>query len=276
MIAPGKPRFEAPAGTCDCHMHIYDPRFAATPSWPIALPNAPVAAYREVQAALRLSRAVIVQPNGYKFDNACTEEALGQIGSSARGIATIPADMPDAEIERLTRAGFRGARCHMLKGGYLSWDDVERIATRVQPFGWHVQVQLDGRELPQYEALLMRLPVDVVIDHNGKFLEPVPTTHPAFGALLRLLASGKCWVKLSAPYETSKSGPPGYADVSALARALAAAHPDRCVWASNWPHPGITPEPSTEGMLDLMLDWTDSDATRRKILVDNPARLYGF
>ncbi len=257
-------------------MHIYDPRFRATPAWPLALPNAPVAAYRQVQSALRLSRAVIVQPNGYKFDNACTEEALGLIGSSARGIATIPADTPDAEIERLTRAGFRGARCHMLKGGYLSWDDVEVIAARVQPFGWHVQVQLDGRELPQHEALLMRLPVDVVIDHNGKFLEPVPTTHPAFGALLRLLASGKAWVKLSAPYETSKSGPPGYADVSALARALAGAHPDRCVWASNWPHPGIDPEPSTEGMLDLMLDWTDSDATRRKILVDNPARLYGF
>ena len=276
MIAPGKPRLEAPAGTCDCHMHIYDPRYPATPTWPLALPDAPVAAYREVQAALGLSRAVIVQPNGYKFDNACTEEAVGLIGNSARGIATIPANTPDAEIERLTRAGFRGARCHMLKGGYLSWDDVEKIAARVQPFGWHIQVQLDGRELPQHESLLMRVPVDVVIDHNGKFLEPVSTTHPAFAVLLRLLASGKCWVKLSAPYETSKSGPPGYADVRALARALAAAHPDRCVWASNWPHPGITPEPSTEGMLDLMLDWTDSDATRRKILVDNPARLYRF
>jgi D-galactarolactone isomerase len=257
-------------------MHIYDPRYRATPSWPLALPNAPVAAYREVQAALALTRVVIVQPNGYKFDNACTEDALQQFGSVARGIATIRPDIADAELERLTGAGFRGARCHMMKGGCLAWDDVDIIAARVQPYGWHVQVQLDGRELPQHAARLSRLPVDVVIDHNGKFLEPVPTTHPAFAVLRKLLDSGKFWVKLSAPYETSKVGPPGYADVSALARALAAANPDRCVWASNWPHPGMNSEPSTVGMLDLLLDWTDGDATRRKILVDNPARLYGF
>ena len=123
---------------------------------------------------------------------------------------------------------------------------------------------------------MSRLPVDVVIDHNGKFLEPVPTTHPAFAVLRKLLDSGTCWVKLSAPYETSKAGPPQYADVSTLARALAAANPDRCMWATNWPHPGMNPVPSTVAMLDLLLDWTDSDAARRKILVDNPTRLYGF
>jgi D-galactarolactone isomerase len=276
MLTTDTPRLKTPPNACDCHMHIYDPRFAAVPSWPIPLPNAPVAAYRQVQAALRLTRAVIVQPNGYKFDNACTEEAVGAFGSSVRGIATVPPDIAESELAHLTRIGFRGARCHMLKGGYLSWDDVDAIAARVQRHGWHVQVQLDGRELPHVEARLSRLPVDVVIDHNGKFLEPVPVTHPAFAALLRLLDSGKCWVKLSAPYETSKAGPPGYADVSALARALAAANPERCVWASNWPHPGMNPEPSTTGMLDLLLDWAVDEATRRRILVDNPARLYGF
>ena len=257
-------------------MHIYDPRYRAAPTWPFALPDAPLSAYRAVQTALGLSRAVIVQPNGYSFDNACTEEAVRGLGPSARGIATIRPDIANAELERLTRVGFRGARCYMLKGGYLSWEDVDAIAARVEPYGWHVQMQFDGRGLPQHEARLSRLPVDVVIDHNGKFLEPVPPTDPAFAVLLRLLDSGKCWVKLSAPYETSKAGPPGYDDVSALARALAAANPDRCVWATNWPHPGISPTPSTTGMLDLLLDWTDSEATRRKILVGNPARLYGF
>jgi D-galactarolactone isomerase len=276
MTAADKPRLKVPPGACDCHMHIYDPRYSAAPSWPLVLPNAPVAAYRAVQAELGLSRVVVVQPNGYKFDNACTEEAVRELGPSARGIATIRPDIAEAEVERLTRAGFRGARCFMLNGGYLSWDDVDTIAARVQPFGWHVQVQLDGRELPQHETRLSRLPVDVVIDHNGKFLEPVPTTHPAFAVLRKLLDSGKCWVKLSAPYETSKSGPPGYTDVSALARALAAANPDRCVWATNWPHPGMNPIPSTVAMLDLLLDWADGDAVRRKILIDNPARLYGF
>jgi D-galactarolactone isomerase len=276
MIAAEKPRLKTPPGACDCHMHIYDPRFAADPSWPLALPNAPVAAYRNVQSELGLSRVVVVQPNGYKFDNACAEEAVRELGPFARGIATVRPDVADAELQRLTRAGFRGARCHMLKGGYLSWDDVDVIAARVQPYGWHIQVQLDGRELPQHEARLSRLPVDVVVDHNGKFLEPVSTSHPAFGVLLHLLESGTCWVKLSAPYETSKAGPPDYADVGTLARALAAANPDRCVWATNWPHPGMNPVPSTAGMLDLLLDWTDSDDVRRRILVDNPGRLYGF
>lgn len=266
----------APPGACDCHMHIYNPRFRAAPSWPMPLPDAPIAAYRLVQRQLGLSRAVIIQPNGYMFDNACAEDALRQMGAAARGVATVRPDIADAEIERLTKAGFRGARCHMLKGGFLSWEDLETIAARVHPFGWHVQVQLDGRELPQFEHRLSGLAVDVVIDHNGKFLEPVPTTHPAFGVLLRLLGRGNFWVKLSAPYETSKTGAPCYDDVSALAGALAAAHPDRCVWASNWPHPGANPAPSNPAMLDLLLAWAPDETTRRKILVDNPVRLYRF
>jgi len=271
-----KPRLVAPALTCDCHMHIYDPRFRAAPTWPLALPDAPVAAYREVQRELGLSRLIVVQPNGYMFDNACTEDALRQFGDSARGIATIRPDIGETELARLNGLGFRGARCFMLKGGYLSWHDVEQLAARVRACGWHVQLQLDGRELPALEQRIAALPVDVVIDHNGKFLEPVPTSHPAFASLLRLLDSGRVWVKLSAPYETSKTGAPAYEDVSALARALVAAKPDRCVWASNWPHPGTTPAPSTAAMLDLLLDWAPDERTRRAILVDNPARLYGF
>ena len=270
------PQLRPPLDACDCHMHIYDPRFAAAPSWPIPLPDAPVAAYRAVQRQLGLTRAVVVQPNGYQFDNTCTEDAIREMGTVARGIATIPPNVSDDELGQLTRAGFRGARCHMLKGGYLAWPDVVTIAARVRPFGWHVQVQLDGRELPQRELLLSTLPVEVVIDHNGKFLDPVPVGHPAFDTLLRLLAGGRTWVKLSAPYETSKIGAPGYDDVSALARALAATRPDRCVWASNWPHPGTSPLPSNTRMLDLLLDWAPDPKLRHAILVDNPARLYGF
>ncbi len=265
-----------PPGACDCHMHIYDPRFRAAPTWPMPLPDAPVAAYRAVQAQLGLSRAVVVQPNGYMFDNACTEDALREMGAAARGVATVRPDIPEAELRRLTAAGFRGARCHMLKGGFLSWEDVEAIAARVRPFAWHVQVQLDGRELPQHEGRLSGLPVDVVIDHNGKFLEPVPIAHPAFRVLLRLLDRGNFWVKLSAPYETSKTGAPGYDDVSVLARALAATHPARCVWASNWPHPGARPTPSNAKLLDLLSVWVPDEAARRRILVDNPAELYRF
>jgi len=272
----GSPRLKAPHGACDCHMHIYEARFPPAPTSQFPPPHAPVTAYRDVQRQLGLMRAVVVQPNAYAFDNACTEEAIRELGRAARGIATIRPDIADAELERLTRAGFRGARCFMLQGGLLSWEDVERIAARVQPFGWHVQVQLDGRELPLHEAALAALPVDVVIDHNGKFLEPVTPDHPAFRALLKLLGTGRCWVKLSAPYETSRLGPPHYGDVAALARALARENPERCVWASNWPHPNARPTPSDSRMLDLLLEWVDTDADRARILVDNPARLYGF
>jgi D-galactarolactone isomerase len=188
----------------------------------------------------------------------------------------VPADVADAELERLTHAGVRGARFHMLPGGMLGWDVLQPLAARIAAFGWHVQLQLDGRELPQHEAALARLPVPLVIDHNGKFLDPVAVDHPGFKTLLRLLAGGNTWVKLSAPYETSREGPPHYEDVGALAKALVRAHAERCLWASNWPHPGREPRPDSAALLDLLLTWANDEATRRRILVDNPAALYGF
>ncbi len=270
------PIIKAPANACDCHMHIYDDRFPVVPQAVFKPPHAPVSQYLEVRKALGLSRVVVVQPNGYGFDNSCTLDALAAFGDSARGGATVPIDTSDAELERLTRAGVRGIRYFPLPGGFLGWDSLETMAARVRNFGWHVQLQLDGRELPRYEEALARLPVPLVIDHNGKFLEPVATGHPAFQALVRLLRGGNTWVKLSAPYETSKSGPPHYEDVGALARALVKANPERCVWATNWPHPGQNPRPESAPLLDLLLEWADDDATRRRILVDNPASLYGF
>jgi len=257
-------------------MHVYEDRFPLVPQATFKPPHAPLADYLEVRRLLGLTRAVVVQPNGYGFDNTCTLEALAGLGDTARGIATVPSDVADAELERLTRAGVRGARFHLLPGGMLTFDALEPMAERIAAFGWHIQLQLDGRELPHHAATLGRLPVPLVIDHNGKFLEPVSTEHPGFKSLLRLIAGGNTWVKLSAPYETSRTGPPRYADVGVLAKALAHAYPERCVWASNWPHPGRNPVPDTADMLDLLLEWADDDATRRRILVDNPAELYGF
>ena len=257
-------------------MHIYEDRYPLVPQAVFKPPHAPLEDYRAVQRALGLSRVVLVQPNGYGFDNQCMMAALAELGDSARAIAIVPLDVTDTELDRLTRAGVRGIRYFLLPGGMLPWESLEPMAERVAAFGWHVQLQLDGRELPRYEKELAKLPVPLVIDHNGKFIDPVETDHPGFRSLLRLLDAGNTWVKLSAPYETSKSGPPHYADVSVLARALVASAPERCVWASNWPHPGRHPAPDTASMLDLLLEWADDDATRRRILVDNPARLYGF
>ncbi len=265
-----------PVHACDTHMHIYEDRFPLVRQAVFKPPHAPLADYRAVQKALGLSRVVLVQPNGYGYDNRCMLVALAELGESARAIAIVPTDVTDAELERLTRAGVRGIRYHLLPGGILPWESLEPMAARVAAFGWHVQLQLDGRELPRYESALSRLPVPLVIDHNGKFLEPVGVDHPGFRSLLRLLENGDTWVKLSAPYETSKVGPPRYDDVGVLAKALVAARPDRCVWATNWPHPGRSPQPATAPLLDLLWEWAPDEATRGRILVDNPARLYGF
>lgn len=275
---PAAPRTRVPPGACDCHMHVFAGPFPPDTTVPFAAPQATLAQYRQMQAALGLQRVVVVQANGYRFDNRHVLATLAELGDTARGIVVIAPDTAEAELARLTTLGVRGVRLHMLPGGALGWPALAEVAARVQPFGWHVQVQFDGHTLPEHLAELEALPVPCVIDHLGKFLGdgPPAADAPAFRALLRLLDGGRCWVKLSAPYESSRLAEAGYADVLPLARALVASHPERCVWASNWPHPMRDPRPSDAALLDLLQAWADDDATRQRILVDNPARLYGF
>src|SRR6478609_581229 len=263
------------AGACDCHVHIYDDRFAQMPKLAVIPPRAPVPAYRELQRRLGLERAIIVQPMAYGFDNSCTLDAVAQLGGNARGICLVQPDAADSVISRLHDGGMRGVRFMMI-GGPLRWAALEPMAARLAGFDWMINLQLDGRTLPEHEDMLKRLPCTLVIDHNGKFLEPVAPDHPSFQSLLRLLDTGRVWIKLSAPYETSRSGPPGYEDVSLLARTLAQKFPQRCLWASNWPHPGRKPPPSEEALYELLSSWAGTEALRRQILVENPQRLYGF
>ena len=276
-INEAAPRLKAPAGTCDTHMHIYDARYPTAPTATFTPPDALVADYLKVRARLGIARTVVVQPSTYGTDNRCTLAAMAALGASARGVAVVDQSVADAELEALTRAGIRGIRFHMLPGGALPWEILETMAAHVRDFSWHVQLQLDGRLLPEREALLKRLTGTLVVDHVGKFLEPVPVEHPAFRVLLRLLDNGRTYVKLSAPYETSKVGPPNYDDVGALAKALIKTAPERMLWASNWPHPPAAAHPPDDAvLLDTLLDWAPDDTTRRKVLADNPARLYGF
>ncbi len=264
---------------CDCHMHIYDERYPLAPTATFKPPNALVPAYREVQRELGTTRVVVIQPTGYGYDNRCTLEgmaALGDVsrGTVARGICVVPPDVADAELQRLHGLGMRGVRFMMLPGGVLPWSALEPTAARIAPMGWHIGLQLDGRELPEREAMLAKLPGTIVIDHCGKFLEPVSTESEAFAALCRLLERGNFWIKLSAPYETSKRGAPGWDDVAAIARALAKRFPERCLWASNWPHPNTSPVPSSLAMYEWARACVDDDARWKKILVDNPAQVY--
>jgi D-galactarolactone isomerase len=258
-------------------MHIYDPRFPFAAGAKITHPGATVADYRAVCLRLGIERTVVIQPSAYGFDNSCTLDAVAQIGVGARAVAVVDPAAPDAELERLDEAGVRGARYFMLPGGILSWESLEPMAARAADFGWHIQLQLDGRTLPDHFPMLHRLPSTLVIDHVGKFLEPVRPNDQSFRALLRLVGNGHTYVKLSAPYEVSRSGPPNYDDVGVLAKELVRAAPDRMVWASNWPHPTHSGDKPDDAMLlDTLLDWVPDEATRRKVLVDNPARLYGF
>jgi len=270
-------KLRAPPGTTDTHMHFYDGAASAAPGTPNP-GKFTVPMYQELQRRLGMSRVVVVQPNAYRDDNRVTLESMKAIGKNAKGVAVVKPGVAEAELERMTKAGICAVRIMTLHGGMLGFDVMDAVVAQVHPFGWHANIQLDGRELPKYEAQIKRLPGKFVIDHTGKFLEPVAPEHETFKSLLRLVDTGRCWVKLSAPYETSKTGAPKYEDVGKLAKALVKKAPERMLWASNWPHPSVPKEkrPADEDLLDLLLDWAPVEATRRKILVDNPAELYGF
>ena len=267
-----------PAGACDCHVHIYEDQYPLASTATFKPPHAPVSAYRAVQRALGLQRAVLVQPTGYGTDNSCLLDALTQMGDAARGIAVVPPDIDDAALSRLHAAGVRGIRFMLLgaSGGVLGWQHLAPLAERIAPLGWCINLQFDGREMPQRKALIDSLPGKVVIDHIGRFVEPVAVQDPAFKALQAVLDRGRRWIKLSGPYETSKSGPPGYADVSALAHALTASHPAACLWASNWPHPNREPRPDDAAMLALLRGWAPDAKVRDAILSGNAAAAFDF
>jgi D-galactarolactone isomerase len=265
-----------PPGACDCHVHVFEPRFPLAPTATFTPPHAPVDAYRAVQRRLGLSRVVVVQPTGYGFDNRCTLDAVDALGAAARAVVVVAPDTADDVLARLDGLGVRGVRYMMLPGGVLGWDGLEASATRIAPFGWHVDLQLDGRDLPLHEARLRALPAPLVIDHIGKFLGPTTVESPAFASLCRLLDHGRCWVKLSAPYESSRTGPPAYVDVAPLARHLVERHAERCLWASNWPHPNVQPPPSEAALVEWSEGCFVDRTARQKILVDNPAALYRF
>ncbi len=279
MPSPTPPRLKAPANACDSHIHVYDPAARAAPTATIPPPVwANAAAYEKVRARLGTSRAIVVQPTAYGFDNNVTLDGVARLGAErTRAVVVVGADVRETDLAAMAFRGACGVRFHMLPGGVLGWDALETVAARIAPLGWHVQLQMDGRLLHERADFLKRLPCPLVIDHVGKFLEPVATDHPGFKALARLLEGGRCWLKLAAAYEVSRKGPPDWADTGALARAAVALAPERMVWASNWPHVSkLADPPDDAGQLDTLLHWVDDDKLRNRILVDNPAELYGF
>lgn len=276
---PRQPRLAAPAETTDCHFHIFGPatRYPYVADREYTPPDALPAACCHLFHTLGIARAVLVQPSVYGSDNRRQLEAAPRLGVPARAIVVIPPDTPDKELARLQEDGVRGVRFILAHTGGLPLGDLERLSARVKDMGWHIQLLLRPDHLVELEPRLAKLPSDFVIDHMG-FIRPAEggLEQPAFRALLRLLRGGRCWVKLSGAYRLSAEAPP-YRDLIPSARALVEARPDRLLWGSDWPHAIFKGRmPNTTDLFDLLIDWVPDEKARRCILVDNPARLFGF
>ena len=265
-----------PEGSTDTHMHIYEP---GHPANPLAAPpeaEATLAEYRREMARIGIDRAVIVQPSAFGTDNQCTLAAIAALGPEARGVAILDEAVTDRELDLLAAQGIVGLRGLLTSpAGMMTWERVRAMAPRAVARGWNLNLQFDGREFPERADFLDALPGQLVFDHIGLFPAPLDPDGPELAPLLRLLDSGRAWIKLSAPYYVEGSAPP-YPEAAAVARRLVAHAPERCLWASNWPHPQRHPRPDTLALAALLADWAPDPDTRRRILVENPARLYGF
>ena len=274
-----KPGFEVPARACDTHAHVFGPqsRYDYVPNRSYTPPDALLADYLALHRALGIERGVLIQPSVYGTDNQAMIDALEQLEGRYRGVAVVEPDVDDQELQRLHQAGVRGVRVNLLFKGGVSFADVEKIAARIQPLGWHIQALIDVSEFENLYERLSGLPVDVVIDHMGHMHTDKGLGHPGLQALLKLLETGRCWVKLSGAYRFTAETEAPYTDVLPVARALVEKAPDRMVWGSDWPHPFVhIPMPNDGELLDMLWDWVPDAKLREQILVHNPARLYDF
>jgi predicted TIM-barrel fold metal-dependent hydrolase len=276
-----RPKLKAPVNACDCHHHIYDARFPFAQPEARIVPNAHVADYRLLQRRIGTTRSVVVTPAPYPAsvaDNRVTLDAIAQFGANARGVAVISPTITDAELKALGAGGVCGIRFSLARADTLTpaIDAIEPLSKRVKALGWHVQINMTADQIVAAGDLWNRLPSTLVFDHMGHMPQPRGLGHPAFEIIRRLVDKGRTWVKLSVTYDSSKVGPPTYADVNKVGQAYVQAAPERMVWGSNWPHPNETDKPNDAVLFDLLAVWAPSEATRHRILVENPETLYGF
>jgi len=274
-----KPRVRFPAKATDCHAHIFGPqeKYPLLPQTHFVPHINPLADYIRMEGIIGCERGVLVQPSVYGPDNSLIVEALQSKQFDLRAVAVVNADISDRELEDLNAVGFRGIRINTASGTKgLSLADAPRLAERIKPMGWHLQFYVDLRVMPEIEQALAALKIDIVIDHFARISCAEGLGAPAFKALLRLVARDNCWAKLMGPYFVSDDVP-AFADIAPFAQKMIATAPDRMLWGSDWPHPSAKEKMPDDGHLaDLLADWAPDETQRKKILVDNPARLYGF
>jgi predicted TIM-barrel fold metal-dependent hydrolase len=285
--------FEVPEEACDCHVHVFDPKkFPYAAKRVYTPPEASVEDLQEMLRSIHCSRVVIVQPSVYGTDNACTVDAIRQIGRTARGVAVVDKTASRDDLQKLNEAGIRGVRLNLEVAVQTIDADaakkmVDGTAEQIQGMGWHIQIFARPALIEAVADSVSQLSMPVVFDHFGGFDPTGYAKQPGFDRFVELLKSGRAYVKVSGAYQRSKSA--DYSDTIPLAQTLIAANPERIVWGTDWPHPNndfgrgkslteiAPPLAIDEGLLINQLPkWAPELAIRKKILVDNPARLYGF
>ena len=272
------PKLKAPANATDCHHHIYNSKFPVDPTATLRPADASVDDYRALQKRIGTTRNVLVQPSTYGTDNRAHLEALAAFGPTARMVAVVNDQVTTEELKRLHALGVRGIRFNLAQAGATTPEMMEPLSRRVNDLGWHIQINASAVKIMEVMPILERVHSPIVFDHLAHIPQPAGVNDPLYAKVRALMDKGRTWVKLSGAYADTKVGPPTYADSSAVARAYAKAMPERCVWGSDWPHPTEQSKqlPDDAILFDLLIDWVPDEATRTRILVDNPATLYDF
>ena len=280
-----RPKVPPPPNACDTHAHVFGPadRFPYADDRSYTPPDAPLSKYLGMLDAIGFARGVLVQGSAHGHDNAAMLDALERQPARLRGVAVADENVTPETLRAWHRLGVRALRFnHFFRGGQLHYRGgvpltvAEQHAGVMKELGWHLQLWIDVKDLPDTIPVLKKIGLPVVIDHMGRTDARAGTATPGFQSLLRLLGDGACWVKVSGAHRLSRSAPE-YPDARPFHEALVRANPDRLVWGSDWPHPRMEGEmPDAGRLLELFQQWTPDVATRQRILVDNPARLYDF
>lgn len=274
-----------PRGACDCHCHVFGPaaRFPYAEPRSYTPDDAPFEAYLALLDRLGFDRGVLVQPSAYGRDNRAMLDALAREPQRLRGVAVGGAELTPTILKQWHQAGVRGLRANEFRRdgkpyyrNGVGLVDIEPLYAAMADLGWHLQLWIDARDLPELLPALARVPLPVVVDHMGRMEHRHGIAHPGFQALLRGVGEGRLWAKLSGTYRLGAAAP-GYIEAKPFHDALLAVNRQNLVWGTDWPHPRPEgPAPDAKRLLQVFLDWTPQPAQRQAILVDNPARLYNF
>jgi 2-pyrone-4,6-dicarboxylate lactonase len=272
-----KPKFKLPAGACDAHNHVFGPaaKFSYAPERRYTPDDAPKEALTALHALLGVERAAIVQASCHGKDNRAMLDAIAAAPDKRRGVAMVDDGFTDADLAALDRGGVRGVRFNFVRhlGGTPDMDVFARVIDRIKELGWHVVLHMDAPDIVPLTDVMKQLPLPFVIDHMGRVDAAAGTQQPAFHALLELAKRENCWIKVCGAERIS---PPPYAAAVPIARAIVEAIPDRVLWGTDFPHPNLKHEADEADLVDLIPQFAVTAEAQRKLLVDNPARLYGF